>query len=436
MQRRVAFGWDRYHYDYGVAQVGDPRSAVSIRCELRGPFRPPLPATFPECRFRLGIDLNPVDVRNPTERRWFEALIWPDHPARRRLAAAAIEELLRDPPALVKGDAVDVLGEQLECVPPDTSLGGVQQRRTLSGRGGRPAGDCAGAHRVLVSSAAPLAALRKSGGAASRDRRVAASWKQELANIDGHGRWLEWLAGEELVIVTKERSWLSFARRSVQFWAGVGLIGFGAIFSVVQVAILAQEQQYGREGQLVDGVVVSKTHQARHAQRVRAAAAPSSRVAYRFTVGGQTYNGDESVASGEWDQLTRAEAGADSIRRVESREEPDRRPHVGGVVVRVRRRRGHRGAHRSGAPGEVDRLLQRRKRISGRTALPLRPTVSSVEETNVEINRRTMWVACYQYRDHTGQAREGQSHYMSAARRTPGRRETACRSGTIATSRN
>ena len=38
----------------------------------------------------------------------------------------------------------------------------------------------------------------------------------------------------------------------------------------------------------------------------------------------------------------------------------------------------------------------------------------AVEETNVKINRHTMWVVCYQYRDHTGQAREGQSHYMSA----------------------
>ena len=174
--------WDRYHYDYGVAQVGDPRSAVSIRCELRGPFRRPLPATFPECRFRLGIDLNPVAVRNPTERRWFEALIWPDHPARRRLAAAAIEELLRDPPALVKGDAVDVLGEQLKLVPPDTSL--VVYNSAASVRaGGRPAA-MAGAHRVLVSPAAPLAALRKSGDAASRDRR----WPHRGNKVSQHRR--------------------------------------------------------------------------------------------------------------------------------------------------------------------------------------------------------------------------------------------------------
>jgi hypothetical protein len=69
--------WDSYYYDYGVAQVGNPCAAVSIRCELRGPVMPPLPAHFAECRFRLGIDLNPVDLRDPIERRWFEALIWP-----------------------------------------------------------------------------------------------------------------------------------------------------------------------------------------------------------------------------------------------------------------------------------------------------------------------------------------------------------------------
>jgi hypothetical protein len=188
--------WDRYHYDYGVAQVGDPRSAVSIRCELRGPVRPPLPATFPECRFRLGIDLNPVDVRNPTERRWFEALIWPDHPARRRLAAAAIEELLRNPPALVKGDAVDVLGEQLKLVPPETSL--VVYNSAALCQGGEV--DQQAIRQVLsaFSSRRPLhwlhcESLEMLHRAIDAGRIV----ETKLANIDGHGRWLEWLAGEE-----------------------------------------------------------------------------------------------------------------------------------------------------------------------------------------------------------------------------------------------
>ena len=188
--------WDRYQYDYGSARVGDPRAAVSIACELRGPGMPPLPASFPECRFRLGIDLNPVDLRNPTERRWFDALLWPDQPARRRLAAAAIEELLGDPPALVKGDAVDVLAEQLERVPSDTSLvvynsaalcqGGVVEQHAIA--------------KVLTafSSRRPLHWLH----CESLEMRLRAIdggriVETRLANIDGHGRWLEWLAGEE-----------------------------------------------------------------------------------------------------------------------------------------------------------------------------------------------------------------------------------------------
>ena len=153
--------------------------------------------------------------------------------------------------------------------------------------------------------------------------------------------------------MTKERSWLSFARRSVQFWVGVGLIGFGAIFSVVQVAILAQEQQYGREGQLIDGVVVSKA--IRRATRSGSSGTSTQyTVAYRFTIGGQTYNGDESVSSGEWDQLVELEPV--QIQYVASNPARNRIAGRTSAVLSyaVRRRRGRRGDHRSGAPGEID----------------------------------------------------------------------------------
>ena len=53
--------WDRYHYDYGVAEVGDRGAAVALQCELRGDVMPLLPARFPACQHRLGIDLNPID---------------------------------------------------------------------------------------------------------------------------------------------------------------------------------------------------------------------------------------------------------------------------------------------------------------------------------------------------------------------------------------
>ena len=116
--------WDRYSLRLrrraGRAIRARP---CRITCELRGPdHAADAGAVFPACAFRVGIDLNPVDLRDPIERRWFEALIWPEHDGRRRLAAAAIDELLRDPPSIVKGDAVEVLEPELERVPSDATL--------------------------------------------------------------------------------------------------------------------------------------------------------------------------------------------------------------------------------------------------------------------------------------------------------------------------
>ena len=153
---------------------------------------PPLAATFPECSFRLGIDLNPVDLRDPIERRWFDALIWPEHAGRRRLAAAAIDELLRDPPVIVKGDAVDVLEAQLEQVPSDATL--VVYNSAALCQGGHV--DAAAIAKVLTafSSRRPIHWLHCESeevlSARDRSRRMA---ETKLANKDGHGRWLEWL---------------------------------------------------------------------------------------------------------------------------------------------------------------------------------------------------------------------------------------------------
>ena len=186
--------WDRYHYDYGGVQAGDPHAHVSLTCELRGRRMPPLPQRFPECRYRLGIDLNPVDLTNPIERRWFDALIWPEHAGRRRLASAAIDELLNDPPRIVKGDAVDVLEPELEKVPSDATL--IVYNSAALCQGG--AADEAAIAKILTAFSLRRPShwlhceneevrLRSLDGGHMTDTR--------LANKDGHGRWLEWLNG-------------------------------------------------------------------------------------------------------------------------------------------------------------------------------------------------------------------------------------------------
>lgn len=184
--------WDRYRYDYGVAQVGDPAAAVVIECELVGARVPPIPRVFPECTFRSGIDLSPIDLRDSIERRWFDALIWPEHASRRRLAAAAIDGLLTDPPRIVKGDAVEMLEPELRRIPSTAALV-VYNSAALCQGGPR---DEAAIAKLLTefSSRRPIHWLH----CENEEVRLRAIDRGhltdiKLANKDGHGRWLEWL---------------------------------------------------------------------------------------------------------------------------------------------------------------------------------------------------------------------------------------------------
>jgi hypothetical protein len=184
--------WDRYYYDYGVARVGDPQSTVRIACELRGGITPALPEHFPTCAFRRGIDLHPVNLADPVERRWFDALIWPDHRGRRALAAAAIDQLLRTPPQIVEGDAVHVLESQLHNVPLDTTL--IVYNSAALCQGGAPDEDAIARIVGAWSSRRPMYWLHCEGEEVLLRHVVnTTSVETKLANKDGHGRWIEWL---------------------------------------------------------------------------------------------------------------------------------------------------------------------------------------------------------------------------------------------------
>jgi hypothetical protein len=184
--------WDRYFYDYGDISAGDPVSPVKIACELCGDIRPPVPQRFPECTFRLGIDLQPVDLANPVERRWFESLIWPEHRSRRQLASAAIGEFLRDPPRLVKGDATEVLATYLNEVPPDTCL--VVYNSAALCQGGTVEEEAVKSVLAAFSSRRRIEWLYCEREVVLRRTFVDTHMvEQHLANKDGHGRWLEWL---------------------------------------------------------------------------------------------------------------------------------------------------------------------------------------------------------------------------------------------------
>ena len=192
--------WDRYSYVYGGRiRAGIASSPVVIETEVRGDREPPIPQKFPAVAFRVGIDLSPVDLTDAESALWLRALVWPEHEGRAAQLQAAISLAGDDPPALVGGDALDVLPRVLDQVPQGSTLciyddHALNQFSQDDRRKFRAiVEECAAARDVYWLSAegrweydfAVLALVTVRDGVKS---------SRELARADHHGRWLEWTA--------------------------------------------------------------------------------------------------------------------------------------------------------------------------------------------------------------------------------------------------
>ena len=193
---------DRYGYDYGGGgRAGDAGSSVQLICDVRGERRPPVPATLPPLAFRIGVDLNPVDVRDAEATAWLRALIWPEHQERAELLQRALAVARQDPPPLLVGDALALLPDLLAQAPADAALCVVhthtlnqcppEARARLTSLLDEHGTRC-DLYRISIADlfhdGGPhplLGIVAYEGGAAS---------EQVLAACDPHGRWLEWRA--------------------------------------------------------------------------------------------------------------------------------------------------------------------------------------------------------------------------------------------------
>jgi len=96
---------DFYGYDYSgrVVQPDARKSEVPIfPCTVNAAT--PVPQTLPRIAWRAGIDLNPVDILDPDQVRWLEALVWPEQTDRLARLRAAIGIAAANKPRLVEGD--------------------------------------------------------------------------------------------------------------------------------------------------------------------------------------------------------------------------------------------------------------------------------------------------------------------------------------------
>lgn len=115
---------DRYSYDYGgqwLKAASPGGSAIPVfPCSANNAT--PVPARMPEIIWRAGLDLNPIDLNNPEDVRWLEALVWPGQEDRADRLRLAIEIARQQPPMLVKGDLLTDVRGLAALAPPDATL--------------------------------------------------------------------------------------------------------------------------------------------------------------------------------------------------------------------------------------------------------------------------------------------------------------------------
>jgi hypothetical protein len=186
--------WDRHGYRYDAVQIGDAAAPLQLRCAVSGD--PPLPRQLPALRYRLGIDLNPINVFDDDAVAWLRALIWPEQQHRVTALRDAIAAARRHPVEIRGGDAADLVPVALAEVPSDLTLC-LCHSLTWN--------QCPPAVRARIDDA-----LRD----ASRTRvihRLSIEWLDDqpklerftyrdgdidhalLARVDSHGRSLNWL---------------------------------------------------------------------------------------------------------------------------------------------------------------------------------------------------------------------------------------------------
>jgi hypothetical protein len=83
---------DCYAYDYGRALLRPPAQRLTppiFPCAVNA--RTPVPPRLPRIVWRAGLDIAPIDLSDPGEVAWLEALVWPEETKRLARLRAAIK---------------------------------------------------------------------------------------------------------------------------------------------------------------------------------------------------------------------------------------------------------------------------------------------------------------------------------------------------------
>jgi len=196
---------DRYSYRYaGDADEvrldpPDGPSPVVLHCAVRGERMPAV--RTPEVVWRAGIDLNPLDVRDPRDVDWLAGLVWPGEAGRAERIRAAAGIAAADPPLLRSGDALALLPEVAGEAPPEATLvvttPGVLAHIPRAIRGEVIAAARAAGRWLTIDDPALHDGWRGGIPTGWADGFAVALDGDISAAADPLGRWWEWRPGSE-----------------------------------------------------------------------------------------------------------------------------------------------------------------------------------------------------------------------------------------------
>lgn len=199
----IQLRFDRWAVHTGGRRFGPAGAPVTLRPEWRSDTPPPDLDAIPPITRRLGLDLHPIDAADPEQRLWLKALVWPEHVERFAELSAALDVVAADPPEILPGDAIDLLPVLDRELPTDVALvvfHAMVRVHVPAERHERFDAAVAGlARRRRLLHASLEIPPRKSpydrSGHLLRLHDSAASGR-DLALAEGHGRWIQPLAGD------------------------------------------------------------------------------------------------------------------------------------------------------------------------------------------------------------------------------------------------
>jgi Protein of unknown function (DUF3592) len=213
----------------------------------------------------------------------------------------------------------------------------------------------------------------------------------------------------------QEPSFFSLAKRSFPFWFGGIWLLCGVPFLIVGIYIgvdtIRQQARFEREGQIAEGMVLTKRISRRSDRQARQST--SYWVGYRFTApDGRVLKSEAQVSGGLWDRLVEREP----VRVTYLPDRPERNRIEGtgadwmlpGIFTLL-------GFFFAGAGGLIFfkgvRGIRRELRLRDE-GTRVDATVVDVGPANVSFNGVPQWRIVYRYQDHRGRTHDGESNVM------------------------